>query len=425
MAVQKAKQAASEPIKKRDRFLNEASRQFNRRGYFDTRLEDIANHFGIGKTAISYHFKSKEGLLAASYEKSCDFTDCALGQAATESTGLQRALAFIRIVLVRHSDASTGKEHPLALINDISGLAEDDRREITLRYRKQISAFREFLIQGIADGSVAISSPDAGTFFAFNVLNWLPSYLDQVVASKHEATIESVCDLLSNGVSTEDVSGKLQPIVRNSMEAFPTIFDRETRNKLKLEAFLRTGIRHLNRNGYRNLSLEDITAELGVTRGAFYYQIDDKESFLLAACHRTCDLVERALELATDGQSDSALAMLSKAIRRLFEGHLTEFDPLIRQNLVNMLEPAAQVTMNARMRRLRALYSELMATGMMDGSIRVVDLDVAENVVFASIFSASARRLAATPLHQTWSPADERVSASEAYFEPLIMGFAT
>jgi len=111
-------------------------------------------------------------------------------------------------------------------------------------------------------------------------------------------------------------------------------------------------------------------------------------------------------------------------VRWLFEGHLTEHDPLLRLNLTHLLDEAQRMSINTRLRKLRALYAELIARGMMDGSIRTVDIEAAEYIVFGAIFSASGRRFAATPLTETWYPQSEPVTASAAYFEPLIVGFA-
>ncbi len=411
-------------LTKRDRILVEATRQFNDQGYYDTRLEDIAETFGVGKTSISYHFKSKEGLLAAAYRKSCDYAEGEMKIAATARNGLERAIMFIRSHLQAQADVLAGHRTPLALMSDFSGLAEDDHYAIRERYQSQINGFKTFIADGLDDGSVKIQSVDASTFFAFNVIQYIPTWLEAVPERRRDDAIEGFCDLMRNGLCGTQNRPAVTPISRNNSDTVPAIFDREARNNLKREAFLRTGIRYLNRNGYRNLSLDDIAAELGVTRGAFYYHIADKETFLIESFERTCGLIEEALELAAKRGDAVALVELERAVRWLFEGHLTELDPLLRFNLTHLLDKAPRAAINARLRRLRALYAEMIARGMMDGSIRAIDLEAAEHIVFGAIFAASGRRFAATPLLESWHPQDEPVTASAAYFEPLIMGFA-
>jgi len=310
-------------------------------------------------------------------------------------------------------------------MNDLSGLVDTDHEVILERYQLQINTFKRFLSDGLNDGSVAIKSVDAATFFAFNIMNWSPSWLETVPENKRESAINGYCELLHHGLCATKSRPAVTPISRNNFGADLAIFDREARNNLKREAFLRTGIRYLNHNGYRKLSLDDIASELGVTRGAFYYQIADKETFLIESFNRTCDLIEEGLELSLKHSDAPALVQLERAVRWLFEGHLTEHDPLLRLNLTHLLDEAPRMSINTRLRKLRALYAELIARGMMDGSIRTVDIEAAEYIVFGAIFSASGRRFQATPLTETWYPQSEPVTASAAYFEPLIVGFAS
>ena len=416
--------ALSQPLKKRDKFLVEATQQFNAHGYYDTRLADIADAFGVGKTTVSYHFKSKESLLASAYEQTCDFSEQALGEAKAAENGLERSIRFVKSHLDAHASVLSGHRLPLALMNDISALPETEHDFIRRRYASQIQSFRQFLVDGQKDGSVSVASLDATTFFAFNVMNWIPQWLEAVPESRRDSSIDAFCDLLRYGLCEPGNHPKFKPVSRNNADSIPAIFDRETRNNLKREAFLRTGIRYLNRNGYRNLSLDDIAKELGVTRGAFYYHIADKETFLVESFNRTCDLIEDALEAAVKRNTDPALIQLERSVRWLFEGHLTELDPLLRLNLQHLLDRAPRAAINARLKRLRALYAELLAEGMMDGSIRPIDVEAAEYIIFGAIFSASGRRFAATSLNVSWRPHEEPGTAAEAYFSPLILGIA-
>jgi AcrR family transcriptional regulator len=54
---------------KRARIVQAALRQFARRGYQEARVEDVALALGIAKGSVFQHFKSKEGLFLAVYEK--------------------------------------------------------------------------------------------------------------------------------------------------------------------------------------------------------------------------------------------------------------------------------------------------------------------------------------------------------------------
>jgi len=120
-----------------------------------------------------------------------------------------------------------------------------------------------------------------------------------------------------------------------------------------------------------------------------------------------------------------SVSELELAVRWLFEGHITNLDPLLRYNLIHALEPAPRASTQARLRRLRASYAEVLANGMMDGSVRTIDLDTMEHIIFGAVFTADGRRFASTQFYQKWQPNTKPIAASAAYFEPLFTGLSS
>jgi len=418
------KLASAPRQEKPELILNEAVLQFNENGFHDTRLEDIAQKLGAKKNNISYYFANKDLLLKANYERACEFAEREIKAAAQARNGLDRAVCFIRAHLQAHANALNGNGTPVALMADLASVHGEGFKAISMRYETCVAAFRHFLEEGIKDGSVGAKSTDAATFFAFNVMHWIPRWLALVPPNRIDEAIDNFCDLLRFGVATDRTRAFAVPIYRQSNMDAAHLFDRTARNKLKKEAFLRTGIRHLNRSGFRNLSLDQLANELGVTRGAFYYQIEDKDALLAECFERTCSLIETALELGTNAPGLSALDELERSLRFLFEGHITELDPLLRPNLSHLLGAGQRAVFNARLRKITASIAETLARGMVDGSVRPIELDAAETIVFGSVFAASRRRFAATQLEKSWQPDHEPVTASASYIEPLIFGLA-
>ena len=408
----------------RDAILAEAAGQFNEHGYFDTRLEDIAERIGVAKTSISYHFKSKEALLEEAYLQTCDFSDAEFKVAEKAQTGLLRAMHIIRAHAYAHANNLAGKAAPLALISDISALAEKDQVTIGTRYRDHMRAYKRFLNDGLEDGSINIRSVDASAFFVFSVLHWLPRWLSTIPLNLHDQAIDELCDVVQFGIASSRERAPAPSIARSSDENISDMFDREMRNRLKREAFLRAGTRHLNLKGFRSLSLNDIAHELGVTRGAFYYYIEDKEALVEHCFQRSCDLIESAQSLAKASAVD-ALQELESSLRQLFECHITELDPLVRLSLVNTLPSPQRSSILARLKKLSASFAETLARAMVDGSARPVNLEAAEQLIIGSIFAASRRRLGYTALDETWRPTEKPYAASADYFEVLLTGLAS
>ena len=261
------------------------------------------------------------------------------------------------------------------------------------------------------------------TFFLLNILHWLPQWFASIPNAHHHSAVDGVCDLLRNGIILDSNRPAIRAILRPRLEEYPAIFDRSVRNQLKRDAFLRAGIRQLNKVGFRKLSLNALSQELGVTRGAFYYYISDKDDLLERCFDRTCDTIGNALDRAKQDTHLDAIGVMEQTLRSLFEGHITDLDPLLRLNLLGAVSPAKRRAIEARLNKLRASFSEIIANAMVDGSARPIDLDALENLLMGTLFSASRWRLAATPLHNSWKPTIEPVTASAAYFEPLLTGY--
>lgn len=409
--------------KKRAEILAHAVELFNTDGYHDTRLEDIASKVGKTKTSISYHFRSKDALLDEALSMSCAFTSNELDRASEAENGLECIISLVRARAEMHTSALAGQRPPAILLSDIEAIAQSTAPEMLAKFDAQIERISGFINSGIDDGSVDVKSPAAATFFLLNILHWLPRWFASIPNAHHQNAIDGVCDLLRHGIILDPDRPISRSILRPRMEDYPAIFDRSVRNQLKRDAFLRAGIRLLNKVGFRKLSLNALSQELGVTRGAFYYYISDKDDLLERCFDRTCDTIENALRRATQDDHLDAIDAMEQTLRTLFEGHITDLDPLLRLNLLGSVSPPKRRAIEARLNRLRASFSEIIANAMVDGSARAIDLDALENLLMGTLFSASRWRLAATPLHKSWKPSVEPVTASAAYFEPLLMGY--
>lgn len=405
---------------KRNIIISEAIKLFNSNGFADTRLEDIGERLGTTKTSISYHFKSKEGLLLEVYDNALDFSETALKEAANLPTGRAAILYWVEAHAFAHARALSGIAAPLALISEFPQLGNDALTAVELRHRALLSKCRDFLIAGRADGSVTVRSIDATHFFLLNVIHWLPRWLSEVRPADYDAAIRGLIDVLANGLSTSPVRQPAPPIIRSAHPDLGAVFDREAHNRMKREALLRTGTRALNIHGFRNLSLNDVAAELGVTRGAFYYQFADKEALLKGCFERSCDLVETAQHFARkDG--GKGLDILERTLRHLFEGQVSNLDPLVRINLMGALEPKSRILIEAKLKRLKSEFADIIAMGMVDDSMRTLELAASEQLVMGAVFAGNQRRFASTRPDNAADGANPSFSAND-YFEVLFHG---
>lgn len=410
---------------KRDEILSVAANLFDVRGYHDTRLEDIAAELGKSKTSISYHFKSKEALLDVACEQSCDYTDTELAVAAQAANGLEQIISLVRHRAQAHADALCGRRPPLTLLSEPHDIADITNAELSARIKSQILEIRRFIQSGCEDGSVNVSSADASAFLIMNILHELPRWLTNIPNARHDSAIDGLCDILRNGIAINRNTRTRRSALRTQLDVYPAIFDRKVKNQLKRDALMRTGTRYLNNKGYRNLSLNDVAAELGVTRGAFYYYIADKDALVESCFERSCIQIEKTLHAAAQAQDLNAIEQIEHVLYSLFEGHITNMNPLIRLNLLNVLGPAQRLAVEVKLRRLGAELSEIIAKAILEGSARTISLDALDNILIGTLFSAGQWRLSATPLNNSWHPSTEPTQAAMAYYQPLISGLAS
>ncbi len=132
----------------RERIVQTAMELFSQKGYQAAGVDELASRSGIAKTAIYYHFGSKEGLLAAVLERAAtvwiDGIQEAARQAGEPLERLERALAGMRAVL---------EERPwiFKLLQILALEVADEKPEIRAILKSIIHRARGALVHGIGD----------------------------------------------------------------------------------------------------------------------------------------------------------------------------------------------------------------------------------------------------------------------------------
>ena len=143
----------------RERILAAATELFAQKGYAGTGVDHLAARSGIAKTAIYYHFGSKEGLLAAVLERAAgawvEGITAASLQAGEPLERLDRALAGMRALL---------EERPwvLKLLQILALEVVDEKPEIRATLQSILRRAREAIVSGMRDAlGVEVPGADA------------------------------------------------------------------------------------------------------------------------------------------------------------------------------------------------------------------------------------------------------------------------
>lgn len=374
--------------RKRQAILSVAARQFNEKGSRATTLLDIAQELDLTKTSLYYYIKTKQELIYLCYRASCEHAEASLDEADKRGrTGLEKVLWIQRLMIRSIRDVLLGRSPQIAVLSEIPVLKGSHRREITERYWQTLERIKSFLQLGMRDGSVAKYDLTLTAYAVFNALQWLIPWLFQQPLDEFDEIEKQAGAIFTHGLFS-DRSGPWPELNLDDLEQpFVATFDRDTQNRLKQEAFFRTGTEFFNKKGFKGTSLDEIAEALHVTKGAFYYHLTNKDDLLWACFDRSLNLVARfqakAAKEATSGQEK-----LSRAAGYLFAIQNSSHAPLIRRGLLSAIVDERRRELAERIEETTQRFGGFIREGIDEGTLRPVDPTVAEQLIVGAVNGA-------------------------------------
>ena len=155
---------------KRDAVIRAAAREFNRKGYHNTSLDDIAARLEVTKPTVYYYVTSKEQLLFECFVAGVEQIRAAfraVRELAVPARGRLNAV-------LRHYGEAVGSEFGWCMVR-----AEDqDLSPAMSRHIKSLKSeidqgIRRLIREGIHDGSIEACDPKMTAFALAGALNWI------------------------------------------------------------------------------------------------------------------------------------------------------------------------------------------------------------------------------------------------------------
>ena len=363
--------------------LDEAAQEFNRRGVASARLPELARRLGLSRASLYNYCRDREDLARQCYIRSCDLTEGTLSRAAlVPGSGLDRVAAFARLSL------EYGRP-PIAVLNEISFLPEAHQAEVRSARSKNVAALVNLIEQGIADGSVRPCRARLACETIFGILDWATlsrtwaQISDEMFAIRMAAAIPP---MILDGVAANDVVLGRPLALDVRFEDLNAAFGREDR----WEELARAGSRLFNARGVDGVSLDEVAAEVGATKGLIYHYFDTKRSFVAFCYQRSFRLFERimtvsdaeptALESARTGSTLNILAQLG------------ELQPLSLGTNYEIFNPDQQREFSEATQALFRRSVARIRRGIRDGSIRNMDVEPIA-LASAGVFNSLGQRL--------------------------------
>jgi AcrR family transcriptional regulator len=174
------------------------------------------------------------------------------------------------------------------------------------------------------------------------------------------------------------------------------------------ERVLDEAARQLNQKGVLLTSLAEIAAKLGVTRGAMYHYVADREDLIFQCYRRAAEIIARHLRQAERSGGDSA-QVLTSFINRMLDP--TEPEIAARAEIA-MMNEAQRDTIQGLYDALAARLAHLLETGHRQGVLRACDIEVNARVILSLVTWA--------PLARPWASSLD--SVTHARLSAAVMG---
>ncbi|MGA2952289.1 MAG: TetR family transcriptional regulator [Caulobacteraceae bacterium] len=355
---------------RREALLEGAAAVFNGRGIAATSLAEIAEALGLARASVYYYVDDRAELVFQCYQRACDLVAEDLAVADEAENGLQRVLAFVARALTPHRP-------PVAVLSEINYLPPHYAEVIRTAHARNVVALIGFIEAGVADGSVRSCDAEVAAQTIVGTLAWAqlsPDWVSERRSHAFRARLsDAMLDLLTHGLSVDRRRRFVCPIDADSFRPGPfNAFDRREASEMKVEQLLAAASRAFNRDGIEAVSLDEITASLGATKGALYHYLRDKADLVTRCYERGFDLFDRFAEAAQnhDGCGVERALVGTHVNVQAQAGALAPLMP--QPGLASLPEPR-RAALVARARRLNRLFDRLTREGVADGSCRSVD----------------------------------------------------
>jgi AcrR family transcriptional regulator len=381
LSQQAPEQLTAKRIAKREKILSVAAELMNELGPGSLRLGLVAKEVGISRNSLYYYVKSSGELIGQSYRRTCAIV---LKIITDAHCGESDAPDKIRQIV---SELLNTKDRPLAVISDAAILPQSERAEIEARVDEFVGNLSEVLEAGVATGSFrpidsnVVSHMILGMVFWAILWNRWISPNERAGGTDFQAAAQAICDVVLNGIAarsipefkaTDQAESQFRATMRSSMAESEEVVPRKLMESASLL---------FNRHGIDSVSLDEIAATCGMTKGAIYHHFADKHALVLAAYERAFAIHNGIVDLtetATDSRVYQMLAIHYFNCRAQAE----ETPPLSIQPGVLLLPSSLLETAASLAGRMRQLHADAIKEGL----LRPVDQSIAELTAGALIW---------------------------------------
>lgn len=395
---------------KKEAILSAATTILNRQGVKGMTLADVATEVGLITTSVTYYYRKKEDLAAACFLRGIEiFNDLAV-EAAAVSGARPRLAKFLELFFDLARRIRLKEAAPIVAFGEIRALKEPLKTQVGDAFNDLFRNIRGFFEDPEFSGLSRLETT-ARTHLLLEQAFWTATWLRRYDVEDYPRIRDRMFDVLSGGLAV----GARQWAPTSLPDPTPASTSGAGQD-VSRETFLVAATRVINQKGYRGASVEDISAELNVTKGSFYHHNEDKDGLVVECFERTFEVM-RALQFAARDLKTDQWEKLAAATAALVDYQLSEHGPLLRASAMGALPDDVRHDLVDRYARVSDRFAAMVSDGIAEGSIRAVDPLVAAHMVSSMINAAAS-------LH-VWAPGAERSDVAALFARPLLTGVFT
>jgi len=183
----------------RNRVFEVAAEVFNRKGYDNTSMSDVASAAGLTKAGLYHHISSKESLLYTVLDYGLDLTQAyVLDPVEKISDPLDRLKTMIdlhlRLVLQERNLEVTG------LLHECKTLSSSDRAKINRRKKEYVRIATSIIAEATKKYNVKDVNPKLAAYALLGMLNWTYQWYKTSGSNTREEIVETFQQIFLQGI---------------------------------------------------------------------------------------------------------------------------------------------------------------------------------------------------------------------------------
>lgn len=361
---------------KRERILDAATLLINRRGLKGLTFVDVAEQVGFNTTSVTYYFRRKEMLAAAVLHRTLDRIEAMADAAAPEADPQARVRAYVAANFDLHARVALRQERPVAILSDIRAMKAPLRGELLDRYLAIFRKLRAYFGAPADAREKALSTARAHALL--QNMFWLTAWLPEYGLEDFPRAQERLLEVFEKGFAPDGSAWSPDllevPKTTGHSQGMPG-------------HYLRTATELINERGYRGASVDEIVAQLNVTKGSFYHHHDAKDDLVLDCFKqshlRTSLVQQQGATLEGDG-----LHRLNSVIATLLDVQFVGDFPLLRSTALQALPGEWRADVIEQSDRIARRFAGMLIDGISEGTIRPIDPLIGSQVILATLNAA-------------------------------------